>query len=327
MSRKRKREVDVELAKVYDELADDQEHKRLKAAHTLLSKVFKSGVTSDDQLKAILNRLFRGLCSSRKSARLGFSVALTELLSQVAGSTEDALSISTSAVIDILEAQTTAEGSISGQDERDHHFGRIFGAEAILKSDILFKRSDPEQWKRLLELLCNVSLKKPWLRQECGWVLYTCLADPTTALPEAFAQDAIQLLITKKLIRTPEGVAIWLTIQRTYPNIDLPKSVWKHGHPLATKDIKTLADILKDAKTQSERGSDEHEAQGSASWSANLHFAWDVVLLKLYQKESEIGGATNGTSKKPSEGTISFQTFWQTAVEGRHQLRNLRWIC
>lgn len=313
MSKKRKREVDVELVQVYEHLADEDETTRLKAAHTLVLKIFKPGVTSDEQTRTILTRLFRGLCSGRKAARLGFSVALTELLSQLSSQPSVGDELSPSAIVDILESQTVPEGGTSRQDERDHYFGRVFGADAVLKSGLLFQKPSRDQWQRVLDLLCALAIKKPWLRQECGWLLANCIASSSGENAQSFAVDAIEILAANKLIRTPEGVAVWLTTVRVFPNAKLPKSIWKHGDPFARKDVALLADILKDARTQPE-ADPESEAQGSARWSANLHFAWDVVLGELIrQSPSAVDGKHNGTKKNER---ITSEIFWKKVVDG-----------
>jgi DNA polymerase phi len=117
MSKKRPREVtapDTRLIEIYDDLANEDEEIRLKAAHALLSQ-FSSKDTTIEQRKTILKRLFRGLCSGRKAARLGFSIALTEFLSQVFLPYIDDQKINASEIIDLLESQTAVEGSTSGQ--------------------------------------------------------------------------------------------------------------------------------------------------------------------------------------------------------------------
>lgn len=317
MSKKRKREVDVELVQVYQDLADDREDVRLNAAHILLSKIYKPQATSAVQTKTILTRLFRGLCSGRKAARLGFSVALTELLSQVPLSSEpveNALSVSH--VIDILDTQTIPEGGTSGQDERDHYFGRVFGADVVLKSGVLFKDPDQTLFKRLLDLVCGVATKKPWLRQECGWILYVSISTSHNDLPETFAVEIIESLATNRLIRTPEGVAIWLATMRRFPQAKLLASVWKHDDPLAIQDVKLLADILKDARAQPDQSHAELDAQGSARWSANLHFAWDVVLDELFRDPNLQPVEDRNGSMATSNKRVSFDLFWRIVVDG-----------
>lgn len=325
MSKKRKREPEpamLTLAGIYEKLADESEDQRLRAAHSLL-KAFEPRSTSIEQIKIIITRLFRGLCSSRKAARLGYSVALTEYLIELnvqrGASTENG--IPASSVIDILDNETTPEGNNSGQDERDHYFGRLFGAEAIIKSNILVKQQDLLQWKRLLDLICGIANKKPWLKQECGWILYGCIltfASSEMSVPDDFALDVVEKLTAHKLIRTPEGLAIWLEVSQAFPDAKLPKDVWKHRDPLSKKDITLLADVLKDAKTRSNSDEDEHKSQGRAVWSAQLHFAWGVVLARLYSLSGyTLNGELNRNHPKKDHKTIDLSSFWTNAVEGK----------
>ena len=315
--KKRKREVDVELIRVYDDLADEQESVRLAAAHSLLSKIYKPGITTHDQTKAILRRLFRGLCSSRKSARLGFSVALTELLSQIASSKGSSKEVSVRDFIDILEAQSVAEKGVSSQDERDHYFGRVFGAEAILKAGVLFEAGNEDNIHRLLDSLLDLAVKKPWLRQECGWVLFSCIATEENGLTEQFTNIMIEDLVAKKLIRTSEGLAISIVAARRFPKIRFPVSAWKHGDPLARKDVTTLADILKDARATLGQEESEMGAQGSARWVAKLHFAWDVVLAEMYQPVPlEVQNGRDAKKAPSVEKRLTFDKFWQVVIDG-----------
>ena len=302
------------LAGIYEKLADENEDQRFRAVLALV-KEFEPRSTSIDQIKVIITRLFRGLCSSRKAARLGFSVALTEYLTEL--NVQRGPSIETgipaSSVLDILDNETTPEGNNSGQDERDHYFGRLFGAEAVIKSNILVKQQDLPQWKRLLDLICGIANKKPWLKQECGWILYSCIktfASSQDSVPDDFALSVIEKLTSHKLIRTPEGLAIWLEVSQAFPDAKLPKDVWRHRDPLSKKDITLLADVLKDAKIRSNSDEDEHKSQGRAMWSAQLHFAWDVVLARLYELE-------NHKSHKKDHKVIDLSEFWIKAVEGK----------
>lgn len=318
MSKKRKRDitdVDVDLANVYDSLAHENESIRLKAARRLLTKTFREGnATTEEELNTILRRLFRGLCSSRKAARLGFVVALTEFLSQLPTSNFES-SFAPAQIIDILESATEPEGGSRGQEERDYYFGRVFGAGAVIQSGIVVVSQDRAQWKRLLDLLCAVALKKPWLRQECGWTLcqFCASASVDDTLLQPFVEDIISVLNANKLIRTPDGVAIWLTAQKTLPHANLLKHVWKYSHPLAAKDINNLAEVMKNARTQEDDA--EHGAQGSTSWSASLHFAWGVVSGFFY--EQEILGAAKGAHKgKHSHELVQFSEFWRVVVDG-----------
>lgn len=120
MSKKRRREpstVVSQRVEIYDDLANEKENIRIKAAHALLTRLSSDNHAPPEQLVEALQRLIRGLCSNRKAARIGFSVALTELLSQRWGQhQEDRADIpSLTELIDTLIERTEASGNISGQ--------------------------------------------------------------------------------------------------------------------------------------------------------------------------------------------------------------------
>ena len=118
MSKKRKREQDeisVSLVGVYNDLADLNETTRIEAAQTLLEKFSDPSLTTPEQITTALKRLLRGLCSSRKAARIGFSIALTEFLSQVFSFSETQRGINKSQVVQLLDEQTAPSDSVSRQ--------------------------------------------------------------------------------------------------------------------------------------------------------------------------------------------------------------------
>ena len=96
-------------------------------------------------------------------------------------------------VLGILKSSTSPVGKVSGQvlkfhypssfselidhkEERDHHLGRLFGLKAVVTSGILFERgSTSGQWTEIVDLLLELAKKKPWLREECGFVIYAAI--------------------------------------------------------------------------------------------------------------------------------------------------------
>lgn len=118
--RKRRREaanIDVKLVEIYEDLANEKSEIRLKAAHDLLSRFTPNQNASDEQIEKVLKRLFRGLCSSRKAARIGFSIALTELLSQVFSgpNRRESEELNIQKALGIWESQTNPVNCASGQ--------------------------------------------------------------------------------------------------------------------------------------------------------------------------------------------------------------------
>ncbi|KAL8692702.1 MAG: hypothetical protein Q9218_002323 [Villophora microphyllina] len=310
MSKKRRRElssIDTQLVEIYEDLTNENENTRLKAAQALLTKCSPdNGQFSNDQLSEVVRRLIRGLCSGRKAARLGFSIALTELLSQRWGETQffEPEKLSIPDLIDVLVQQTETTGNVSGQEERDHQLGRLFCIEAFIKSGVLLLRNTPgDIWPRVLDLIYDAAQKKAWLREECGWILYGAIQtlhqrklDPQTV------QVIVDKLFGNGLGKTSEGVAIWLVIQRNFPTVQLPSNVWRHNNPLDRKEKSKLAKLLKDA-------SSDHRSDGASgylaqkgNWTSRLHFVWNVILSEL-------------TKERSTGDTVTFGDFWQEAVD------------
>jgi DNA polymerase phi len=119
-SKKRRREpfnVDVKQVEIYEDLANEKDEVRLKAAHELVSRFTPESKPTEDQIRKALQRLFRGLCSGRKAARIGFSIALTEVLAQVFASKQSAelSEMNVSEVVKIFSSVTDPSGGEPGQ--------------------------------------------------------------------------------------------------------------------------------------------------------------------------------------------------------------------
>ncbi|GMG17335.1 unnamed protein product [Aspergillus oryzae] len=309
-SKKRRREpvnVDTKLVEIYEDLASEKDEIRLKAAQALVSQFTPDKNATDDQIQKTLRRLFRGLCSSRKAARIGFSIALTEILSQILSSPRESSEFDIPRVVGFWESQSSASGSESGQvcikisylcpvtnenikEQRDHHFGRLFGAEAIIKSGILFKPNAPfSEWTKLLDLVFDLAKKKPWIREECGWIVYRCVYELSAQKAEAkFVESALERLCTNELARTPEGVAIWLAAKDLFPKVKLPSKVWKHDDPLDVKERNQLAKVMKESSVSEAEGENKgSNPKSSGVWNSKLHFAWDAVLSRLSETSAK----------------------------------------
>lgn len=111
-SRKRRVEfgvADAKLAALYNDLSDDVKATRLKAAADLIRTLADADAEALDKS---LTRLIRGLCSSRKAARSGFSVALIEILKLTTKSPAkgaEGVSLTLPAIIDKIVSITQPE--------------------------------------------------------------------------------------------------------------------------------------------------------------------------------------------------------------------------
>jgi DNA polymerase phi len=200
------------------------------------------------------------------------------------------------------------------QENRDHHFGRLFGAEAIIKSSILFQDSEFEQWSRVLSLIFDLGKKKPWLREECGWILYRAIYELASQKIHAkYAESIVEGICSNELAKTPEGVAVWLAVKDLVPTATLPSNVWKYNDPLDRHDRKTLSKVMKESSAADETAETEGLAKNSSGvWNSKLHFAWDAVLARLYESEA--------TDKKSKGPRLNFSDFWVEVVDSEYYL-------
>lgn len=289
-------------AGLYELLGSEDASERIEAADCIVSSLFDGeGVSEAVLLRHLDRRLFRGLASGRNASRLGFCLVITEILGQLYGDKALAESKYTELTFDktleILSEKTQAIGNIPGQEERDHFFGQLFGIESFVRSGILFR--DISRWNSVLDLLLKLANKKVWLRSQCGWVIVQAVEQ----MSDKNAQATLEKLTLENLAKTPEGVAIWLVALTKYPHLSVKP--WRN--PLSKKSYGDLGAVLRESfqdfsKDQNERGLKSKQA----SWTAQLHFVWDI-LLAHYLKEGEAGAE-------------DFEQFWSRVVDGKLNL-------
>ena len=124
-SRKRRveyTEADAKLASLYNDLSDDVKSVRLRAAADLIRTLSDA---EPEKLEKALTRLIKGLCSSRKAARSGFSVALTEVLrltSKYTEATSAGLDLTLPSLIDRVLSATSPDVRSNSQVRLAVHF-------------------------------------------------------------------------------------------------------------------------------------------------------------------------------------------------------------
>lgn len=294
-----KREVEL-----YDILASEDVTERLHAANAIVSGLLGGeGVEEATLQRHLERRLFRGLASGRKAARLGFSVVLTEIMAQLFGAKnlgkEKYTGLTFEKVLGFLVAKTKPDGDLSGQEEKDHHFGMLFGLQSFVRAKFLF--DDDSQWNEILEKLLHLAKKKPWIREECGWVIVEALAQ----MNEAQVKSTLERLVEDGLAMSPEGVGIWITAKKQFPEMKFPAKPWgKTGNPL--DNLQSLAKALKESSLGEDTTPNKQLAK-SGSWNPQLHFVWTLVL-------SEYATAVKG---KSSGVKTDFEHFWKVAVDGK----------
>jgi hypothetical protein len=101
------------------------------------------------------------------------------------------------------------------------------------------------------------------------------------------AEEAIKRLTPFKLVSTPQGVAVWLTVRASYETV-LPDGVWHQKDPLSKKERSRLAKLMKeDFHVDSENAKDE--TIKSAAANPNPTFAWGLVFSEVLRRDESKG--------------------------------------
>jgi DNA polymerase phi len=293
-------------APLYELLGSEDPNERLQAADVIISKLLDNDGVSESSLDRHLEkRLFRGLASSRKASRLGFSVVLTEILQQLWGEKnlcgEKYRGLTFDFVLNTLTERTKPVGNIAGQEEKDHYFGQLFGIECFVRAKILF--DDVTRWNTILALLIKLAKKKIWLKPQCAWIILQTIPQ----MDQQIAEETLRKLDEAGWAKTPDAVAITVVFTEKFPKIKLPSKSWRDY--LSSKYLGELPAILKDSGKQEGKqesnGEEPAQKQKQASWTAQLHFVWDIILAHYVKL----------ASTEPKGASDQFKQFWSRVVD------------
>ncbi|KAJ7632481.1 DNA polymerase phi-domain-containing protein [Roridomyces roridus] len=228
-----------------------------------------------------IRRLIRGLASPRESSRLGFAVALTELLSRLD-------TVTCSQILALILDATKTQGSMTGQEERDVIFARLFGLTAIIQSGLIVRTkplpsspssdtsaSSESSFQETISNLVALGEKKSWLRESAWWSLGLAI-DALSASEVPWKLKALDSVIERVFAEnsgwSPEKVAITLKLQSVVPDRDWRKYLcpaFKTPDLLANANLLTLGKVLK-----------------ASSWKPQLHFVWNGPNSTVFTKGS-----------------------------------------
>ncbi|TFK42972.1 DNA polymerase phi-domain-containing protein [Crucibulum laeve] len=261
-----------------------------------------------------IRRLVRGLASPRESSRLGFAVALTELLSRIE-------TVTCSQIVNVVMDNTKSQGSMTGQEERDILFARLFGLMSVIQSGLLVRTgslptsassttvaSTLSSYETVISQLITLGDKKSWLRESAWFTISLALhklQESEVSWKNDAATKTLHILFKEHDAWSPEKVALAAKLQDLYPDREWREYVappFKTPNLLASANLQIIARILKESTT--EEDSKDVPKAPSGSWKPQLHFVWDVLLDQLLP-----GPNASRTSKG------SFQEFFRIVVD------------
>ncbi|GIZ49002.1 hypothetical protein CKM354_001204300 [Cercospora kikuchii] len=273
-----------ELNRILRKLGEELPEARIEATKELLQHLADDENEFKNRVDRAVTRLVIGVCSGARASRLGFSIALAEVLRFARGGKRSLLSFEE--ILSKISALTPANDR--GGEERNYLLGRMYALHAILLSDILRSASEAEV-SSVFDAVSDLALQKEWIRSECGLILVEFLKTPGN---ETLVLPLITALDSKGLLKSPEGVAIWLTAKDNFESVKLPKKVWHHRNPLSSQDRGELTRILlknavevKDNEPAQQNGEGKKKNKASGARQSMPNLAWSVILQHLYQND------------------------------------------
>ncbi|KAF9218173.1 hypothetical protein BS17DRAFT_296846 [Gyrodon lividus] len=244
-----------------------------------------------------IRRLIRGLASPRESSRIGFSVALTELLSRID-------TVTCAQVTALIIDSTKRQGSMTGQEERDVLFARLFGLTAVVQSGLLVRQKPLPSSSSSNTPVSSLQAYKAVLAH-----LLEIAIDVVQPSSVSWKVDALNSTIEalyskeKENFWSPEKVAMTLKLQLLTPNHDWDRTlapVFKGHNLFSPNNLLPLGRILKESAVDDEDSSNVN----TGSWKPQLHFAWDIIFERLLPPSG---------SELPTQG--SFREFFRIVVD------------
>ncbi|XP_072164198.1 myb-binding protein 1A-like protein [Diadema setosum] len=151
--------MDKQFLDTFWKLAVPSDKERISGARTLLEILISKQNESSEkrycsEVSYSLKRLIRGLASSRKGARQGYAVALTELLSKVKD-------VDLSDVFKLVQQELQISGKKS--EEKEYAFGQVFAYLAVIQSGRLGQDKGPSS-VHVLQQLQVLAKQKSYLQ-------------------------------------------------------------------------------------------------------------------------------------------------------------------
>lgn len=319
----------------YYKLGSELPNERIEAASDLLSELVKAD--QKDDYDYALGRLITGLTTSRQSARFGFSMALTELIRELI--LKESYDLTIESFLEKLVKASQTSLSMKGKEIRSVLFGRLFGLQALVNSELLFNSevSNLDLLVSFTRHIVELSATKSWLRETA---MFTFCQFLKLYLKLDFYREETLILFLQSvcdqgLAFTVEGLAVHLTIPqplRSKVSSQVNATThWKNFDPMSKGNSPTLAKVLKDVDAVSDDDEEKGKNKQKSTWSPKIPFVWNLLLENFQHKEIEDEEAESvsqskkrkksgsSTPKKKAKTEITenlpLKEFWKVVID------------
>ncbi|KAI5965362.1 POL5 [Candida pseudojiufengensis] len=306
---------------LFSKLASEDGKERVSSANKLIKQLLEEN--SQEEWDYTYNRLIKGLISTKQSAKLGFSMVLTEVLLQLFK--QEKLDIIE--YLNKLNEVTTIKSNMKGKEERAVLFGRLFGFNVLLNAINISKLKENEI-SIFIDKICELLNTKPWIREVATASLIQIIENfKSPSFQDSNVLKILQNINNLGLNLSLEGLAIYLKIPKYKRNelskkIQNPKSNWKNGDPLNKGNLPILSKVLKDINVVDD--GEENSRKQNSNWNPKLPFVWDLIVenfgtLVTIDDEEPPKKKQKGNNKKNKNGdifdSIGLKEFYKVVID------------
>nr|XP_002731208.1 PREDICTED: myb-binding protein 1A-like protein-like [Saccoglossus kowalevskii] len=268
---------DRQLLDTFWELASPKDGKRVAGAQKLVEIIVKkqkehttrkNETQNDDYCKELsytLSRLVKGLASSRKGARQGYAMALSEIL-------QSNSEVKVEDILDLIEEHLEIKGR--KQDERCCAFGQLFAFLAIVQSGRVFQAPD-QYLEKLITELYRLSHIKPYLNDVCTQAMIDIIKQCQVEDFQKYAWPVIKEELQKGWEKcTPGRLQLLLICRKSFPHAvksKFLKSHWSRKDITHEENLNHIAHVLEESTINSH---------------PNIHSVCRELLM-LYSEDSD----------------------------------------
>jgi DNA polymerase phi len=274
-------------------LASSSPAERAQSAHAMLNHCLLGPSANSSDAAYAFRRLMNGLCSGRAAARQGYASTLTSFL-KISNQTgalkqlqEEGFDDNDESVLQFVRNQlikatdpSEISGKKKGSEERDHHFGRLFGILSVVRSGVLLPKDDQTNVDELKDVavgfaqdLVRLYNHRKWMREPTAFAIINLLDSYFDLCPQPEAANIVKDLVFEVVV--PELLSGTEIVEYTAEQIALAVNIHcqaqQHGMALpaghttvvlSKENVPILAKAL---------------SATSAVSQPRMHAVWDVI--------------------------------------------------
>ncbi|KAL3856389.1 hypothetical protein ACJMK2_011156 [Sinanodonta woodiana] len=236
--------VDSTILSIFVKLAEGSESERLKSTENLIELLILKRAKTDEpsqELKYTVNRLVKGLASSRKWARLGFSVALCQVLRKLEEITvEDILQR-------IKENLKPVPSSQSKSEVGNILMGKAFAYLVLIQSGRI-TTDDNDQLREVVKGLIDLRKTKSYLQQLCVTGIVQILQQVDNTLFCKYVLPEIETELKSGWVEcSPDTLLLILQARKHHKKAvkKFLKEYWQDRKVVSEKNYSFIGEIVK----------------------------------------------------------------------------------